>query len=83
MLLPKEAVVYDGGDRYVFAVIDSTATKIKLDTGFENSVHVEALSAIEVNTSIIVVGQNGLRDKARVKVINAAAAKEDAALSQG
>jgi hypothetical protein len=46
-------------------------------------VHVEALSAIEVNTSIIVVGQNGLRDKARVKVINAAAAKEDAALSQG
>jgi|AP95_1055475.scaffolds.fasta_scaffold06567_4 membrane fusion protein (multidrug efflux system) len=83
VLLPKEAVVYDGGDRYVFAVIDSTATKIKLDTGFENSVHVEALSAIEVNTSIIVVGQNGLRDKARVKVINAAAAKEDAALSQG
>ena len=80
VLLPKAAVVYDGGDRYVFAVIDSTATKIKIATGYENGEHVEAVSAIAAETPIIVVGQNGLRDKAKVKVVNAA---EDAALNQG
>ena len=71
VLVPKQAVVYDGGDQYVFVVEDSTATKIRLDAGFENSQYVEALSLIEPDTPIIVVGQNGLKDQARVKVVNA------------
>jgi len=71
VLVPKQAIVYDGGDQYVFVVEDSTATKIRLDAGFENSQYVEALSLIEPDTPVIVVGQNGLKDQARVKVVNA------------
>lgn len=71
VLVPKEAVVYDGGDKYVFVVQDSAAVKIKLDAGFENSQFVEALSSIEAGAAVIVVGQNGLKDQARVKVVNA------------
>jgi len=72
ILVPKQAIVYDGGDQYVFVVEDSTAVKVRLDAGFENNQYVEALSLIEPDTPVIVVGQNGLKDEARVKVVNAA-----------
>ena len=70
VLVPKEAVVYDGRDRYVFAVADTVASRIKLDPGFENASFVEALSLVEAGTPVIVVGQEGLRDGARVRVVD-------------
>ena len=70
VLVPKEAVVYDGGDQYVFVVEDSTACRIKLDAGFEDSHFIESLSLIQPDTPVIVVGQNGLKDQVRVKVVN-------------
>ena len=70
VLVPKEAVVYDGGERYVYVVEDSTASRIELDAGYENARFVESLGRIPVGASVIVVGQNGLRDQARVKVVN-------------
>jgi membrane fusion protein (multidrug efflux system) len=79
VLVPKEAVVYDGGDRYVFVVEGTTASRVKLDAGFENSRFIEALSLIQPDTPIIVVGQNGLKDKARVKIVN----QEDHTLEAG
>ncbi len=71
VLLPKQAVVYDGGERYVFLVEDSTASRVRLDAGYEDSRFIEALSGIVIDTPVIVIGQAGLKDKARVKVVNA------------
>ena len=68
ILVPKEAIVYDGSDRFVFVVRDSTAHRVKLDAGFENSRFVEARSEIADTTQVIVVGQNGLKDQARIRV---------------
>ena len=68
VLIPKQAVVYDGKERYVFVVEDDRAHKIQLDAGYENGEFIEALSAIEPGAPIIVVGQNGLRHQTRVKV---------------
>ena len=70
ILLPKQAVVYDGGDKFVFAVDDTVAVRIKLQPGFEDADFVEALVDIELDTPIIVVGQNGLKTGARVRVVN-------------
>ncbi|MBT6146726.1 MAG: efflux RND transporter periplasmic adaptor subunit [Gemmatimonadetes bacterium] len=69
VLVPKEAIVYDGGDRFVFVVRDSTAHRVKLDAGFENTHYIEARADIEDSTQVIVVGQNGLKDQARVRVV--------------
>jgi len=70
VLVPKEAIVYDGGDRYVYVVEDSTASKIKLDAGFEDIEFIEAMADIAAGTHVIVVGQNGLKDQAKVKIVN-------------
>ena len=42
----------------------------ELDAGFENSDFVEALSLVQPDIPVIVVGQNGLKDGARVKIVN-------------
>jgi membrane fusion protein (multidrug efflux system) len=73
ILVPKEAVVYDGSDRYVFVVSDSAAQRVQLDVGYENGSFIEALSDIAADSPIIVVGQNGLKDQARVNIMNAPA----------
>ncbi len=69
ILVPKEAIIYDGADRFVFVVRDSTAHRVKLDAGFENTRYVEARSAIGDTTQVIVVGQNGLKDQARIRIV--------------
>ena len=69
VLVPKEAIVYDGADRFVFVVRDSTAHRVKLDAGYENSRFVEARSQIDDTTQVIVVGQNGLKDQARIRIV--------------
>jgi len=72
VLVPKRAVVYEGGERYVFTVVNGAATKQKLVPGFEDPQHVEALSGLEVGTEVIVLGQAGLKDGAMVRPVNAA-----------
>ena len=58
----------EGKDQYVFVVVDGTACKIKLDTGYEDRAFIEALSEIQPGMPVIVIGQDGLRDHAQVKV---------------
>ena len=73
VLIPKRAVVYEGGERYVFTVKNDVATKRKLQVGFEDPQHVEAVQGIEPGAEVIVVGQNGLKDGAQVRSVNALA----------
>ena len=69
LLVPKRAIIYDDGHPHVFVVQDSTARKIQLDIGFEDTENLEVLSGVSQGDSIVVVGQNGLKDLARVRVI--------------
>ncbi len=70
VLVPKEAVVYEADERYVFVVEGGTARRLRLDAGYENADFVEALSGLSAGADVIVVGQKGLRDQASVKVVN-------------
>jgi membrane fusion protein (multidrug efflux system) len=72
VLIPKRAVVYEGGERYVFTVVKDRAVKKKLTVGFEDPSNVEALSGFEVGTAVIVLGQSGLKDGQLVRSVNAA-----------
>ncbi len=71
VLVPKRAVVYEGGERYVFMVVNGKAAKRKLVAGFEDPLNVEALSGLEVGGSVIVLGHSGLKDGAMVRTVNA------------
>ncbi len=70
VLIPKMAVVYENEYMNVFVVRDSVAHKVTLDAGFQDHEKVESLNGIEAGDKVIVVGQAGLKDKTRVKVVS-------------
>ena len=70
ILLPKQAVVYDGGDQYVFVLHDTVAKKILLKPGYDETDFVESLNGIQEGDQVVVVGQNGLKDGTRVRSVN-------------
>lgn len=70
ILIPKRAVVYEGGERYVFVVNNGRAAKKKLPMGYEDPNNVEALSGFEVGQQVIVLGQAGLKDGSLVRSVN-------------
>jgi membrane fusion protein (multidrug efflux system) len=70
VLLPKEAIVYEGGERFIFIVEEDKASKRRLDAGYENASVIEALSDIEPGMPIIVLGQNGLKDGTTIRIVN-------------
>jgi RND family efflux transporter MFP subunit len=73
LLIPKRAVVYEGGERYVFTVVNGRAVKKKLTIGYEDPSNVEAVSGFEIGTPVIVLGQAGLKDGSMVRTVNPAA----------
>ncbi|MFQ5637246.1 MAG: efflux RND transporter periplasmic adaptor subunit [bacterium] len=70
VLIPKTAVVYENENLHVFVVRDSLAHKITLNVGYQDFEKVESLSQIEAGEKIIVVGQAGLKDKTKVKIVS-------------
>jgi membrane fusion protein (multidrug efflux system) len=76
ILVPKRAMVYEGGERFIYAVVNGKAVKRKLTAGYEDPDTVEALSGVDVGMAVIVLGQSGLRDGALVRSVNALPAAE-------
>ena len=71
VLIPKRAVVYEGGERYVFTIVNDRAVKRRLAAGYEDPQNIEALSGFDVGTPVVVLGQSGLKDGSLVRSVNA------------
>ncbi len=70
ILIPKTAIVYENEQMNVYVVKDSLANKIILKAGFQDHEKVESLEGIQEGDKVIVVGQAGLKDKTRVKIVS-------------
>ena len=69
ILIPKMAVVYENERMNVFVVRDSIAHKINLKVGFQDHEKIESLEGVEEGDQIIVIGQAGLKDKTKVRIV--------------
>lgn len=69
VLVPKRAIVYEGGERYVFVVADGVAKKVRLAAGYEEGDFVEVLEQVAAGDSVVVLGQNGLKDQSAVRIV--------------
>ncbi len=69
VLVPKLAIVYENEYMNVFVVRDSLAHKVRLTPGFEDNEKIESLRDIAEGDEVIVVGQSGLKDKTKVRVV--------------
>lgn len=69
VLIPKTAIIYENENLHVFVVRDSVAQKITLAVGYQDFEKIESLNEIEAGEKVIVVGQAGLKDLTKVKVV--------------
>ena len=70
VLIPKQAVLYENDLPIVYVLQDSIALKVRLMAGFDDNRYIESMGNILPGDSIITVGQTGLKDSARVKIID-------------
>ena len=70
ILVTSGAIVGAAGSQSVFVVQDGRAVRRTVETGLTSEGHVEILSGLQPGEAIIVVGSNGLRDSAEVRVMS-------------
>ena len=69
LLVPKKAMVYDEGRPGVFVLRDGAAKWCELELGFQEKDIAESAKGAAEGDDVIVVGQNGLKDGTKVKVL--------------
>ena len=74
LLVPREAVVRDLSEAYVFVATGDKAEKRTISVGLEEAGRVEALSGLAAGDQVIVAGQGGLKEGQLIKVLTTAEA---------
>ena len=69
VLIPKTAIVYENEYMNVYVVRDSIAHKIYLQPGYSDNEKVESLQDVFEGDKIIVVGQSGMKDQTKVRIV--------------
>ena len=69
ILLPREAVVRELQDAFVFVANAGVAEKRTVALGLEEGPRIEALSGVKAGEQVIVAGQGGLKQGSPIKVI--------------
>ena len=67
LLLPRRALIYDNDEPYVFLVNDGVAKRIRVDIELEDREFVKPASGFAAGDQVVVAGQVGLKDGAKVK----------------
>lgn len=69
LLVPKNTILEEDTESWVFLVKKDTVTKTKVVTGYKNKTHVEIISGLSPNDTIVTTGLSTLKDGTKVKVI--------------
>lgn len=69
LTVPKDAVVKDGGETYVFQVEGSKARRVPVKTGRADGNSVAVEGDLSPGAPVVVTGNEGLKDGAEVKVV--------------
>jgi membrane fusion protein (multidrug efflux system) len=68
-LIPKAALIYENERTYFFIVQQDTSVRVELEKGFEDAEKIEILNDISLGTPVVVLGQNGLKNGSKIRVI--------------
>lgn len=68
LVLPEEALVPQGSERFVFRVVDRRAVRVKVETGQRRGGQVEILKGVSKGDVVVTAGQLKLRDGVLVRL---------------
>lgn len=69
LLLPKNTILQEDSQSWVFLVKGKKAVKVKVDTGYKNKSHVEILSGLKAGDQVAATGLAALKDGADIQVL--------------
>lgn len=69
VLIPKRAVLEEDNEKFVFVADGEKAIRTKVTVGYENASHVEVRTGVSTGQKVVIAGQGGLKDGAKIKVI--------------
>ena len=76
ILLPREAIIRELQDAYVFVAKGEVAEKRPVALGLEEAGLIEAVSGVKAGEQVIVAGQGGLKNGSPIKIIPAREASD-------
>ena len=83
VLVPRRAVIYENDRAFAFKVDDGVARKLALEVGHADRDRLEIRKPIAAGDTVIVFGQRGLEDGAKVRIVGPGAPRDDASKADG
>ena len=74
LLVPEEAIVPQGGEFYVYRVVDGTARRMPVKIGVRRDAMVEILEGLAAGDQVVTAGMRLQRDGQPVRILTAGAA---------
>ena len=71
LVIPKRALVPEGGETYVFKAVADSVIKVSVRTGFANGRNVEVLEGLDLGERVVSVGTGSLRPGTKIKDLGA------------
>lgn len=69
VVVPLEAVIRTGTQKYVYRIVDEKAQLVSIETGAIVVDKIEAMSRVAPDDQIVIMGQNLLQDGAAVRIV--------------
>ncbi len=79
LVVPRNALLEDGGDPAVYVVRDDKAQRASLKLGYDDAGWIEVREGLKEGDAVVVAGKAALREGSAVQVLGAAGAKPAAA----
>lgn len=71
LLVSKQAITIEDGNESVYVIRGGQSFKMPVTTGFANGTKIElAIAKLAVGDTVVTIGQNSLKDSARVQIIS-------------
>ena len=83
LTVPEEALMPSGADQFVYKVVDSKATRVKVKTGLRRGSQVEVVEGLQAGDVVVTAGQIKLREGVAVRAGAPATAGEGKAAKPG
>jgi len=76
MLVPKDAIMAEDKESAVYVVKDSLALRQVVETGYVNTTHIEILSGLAPQDTVVTTGKGSLKDSSKVELVETKVAKK-------
>jgi membrane fusion protein (multidrug efflux system) len=81
LVIPKRALIPEGGENYVYMAVADSVIKTSIETGYSNGRYVEILEGLDLGDRVVTVGTGSLKMGTKIKAIENTLGEDDVAVA--